>query len=523
MAASTKKHAKKIRLKNNKEIDAIKENASLFLANRKNSNRLIDILSALESDEYEVVVTAIKSIHRVFSNLIRTGQILKKASENDIDEKEREGLPKDDQYRLWLHDNYTDMCKKLLELLHHDDRNIQELSLCTLLKFVAIDGQHPTRTVTKKQLSFPSLLYQSLLNELLCSEDSMVALIERMQEYMEYDDVRFYTLKHSLRNMRDKIEKDLTEQYLRNLFTLLENISLPTEETEVLSKCLAKPPGPETNAKILLMSEQKRLFTLLWLEFLKQQLSVNIYKKVLVILHDKVMPYVSNPLLLSDFLTISYNIGGAVSLLALNGLFVLIQKYNLNYPDFYPKLYSLLDPSVFHVKYQARFFYLTDLFLTSTHLPAYLVAAFIKKLSRLALTAPASSLSFLIPLVYNLIIRHPTCHCLIHRTDFESIAGDPYVFEEKDPAKCNALDSSLWEIKTMQNHYHPAIVNEAMKLDNKLPSHEMDISEKLETTAAILFDRSFKKRFKEAPVTFQPPKGLFNTPDDIMQNNWLLE
>lgn len=36
------------------------------------------------------------------------------------------------------------------------------------------------------------------------------------------------------------------------------------------------------------------------------------------------------------------------------------------YPDFYQKLYGLLDPSIFHVKYRARFFHLADLFLSSS-------------------------------------------------------------------------------------------------------------------------------------------------------------
>ena len=39
------------------------------------------------------------------------------------------------------------------------------------------------------------------------------------------------------------------------------------------------------------------------------QLSGSLYKKVLVVLHEKVMPFMSNPLLLADFLTSSYNIG----------------------------------------------------------------------------------------------------------------------------------------------------------------------------------------------------------------------
>ena len=65
------------------------------------------------------------------------------------------------------------------------------------------------------------------------------------------------------------------------------------------------------------------------LEQLYLQLSTSLYKQVLVNLHEKVMPHMTSPLLLADFLTESYDIGGAISLLALNGLFVLINSYNL--------------------------------------------------------------------------------------------------------------------------------------------------------------------------------------------------
>ncbi|GCB83120.1 hypothetical protein scyTo_0023818 [Scyliorhinus torazame] len=78
----------------------------------------------------------------------------------------------------------------------------------------------------------------------------------------------------------------------------------------------------------------------------------------------------SKPTLMIDFLTAAYEIGGAISLLALNGLFYLIHHHNLEYPDFYKKLYSLLEPSVLHVKYRARFFHLLDLFLSSRSVPA---------------------------------------------------------------------------------------------------------------------------------------------------------
>lgn len=49
------------------------------------------------------------------------------------------------------------------------------------------------------------------------------------------------------------------------------------------------------------------------------------------------------------------------------------------------------------------------------HLPAYLVAAFIKRLSRLALTAPPEALLMIIPFICNLFRRHPACRVLVHR------------------------------------------------------------------------------------------------------------
>merc|ERR1712018_481444 len=116
---------------------------------------------------------------------------------------------------------------------------------------------------------------------------------------------------------------------------------------------------------------------------------VELYKRILIILTEKVMPILSNPLAFTDFLIESYNVGGSISLLALNGVFHLMDKYNLEYPDFYQKLYALMTPDVLHVKYRARFFHLTDKFLMSTHLPEYLVAGFVKRISRISLTAPA--------------------------------------------------------------------------------------------------------------------------------------
>ncbi len=62
------------------------------------------------------------------------------------------------------------------------------------------------------------------------------------------------------------------------------------------------------------------------------------------------IPHLSRPLLLTDFLVSSYGIGGPVSVLALGGVFALMQRHNLEYPDFYAKLYALFKPEVLHAK-----------------------------------------------------------------------------------------------------------------------------------------------------------------------------
>lgn len=80
---------------------------------------------------------------------------------------------------------------------------------------------------------------------------------------------------------------------------------------------------------LLQLSVHKRGFTDCWLKLMKLPLSEEMYKKILLILHKRILPHLSEPKLLMDFLTDSYNVGGAVSLLALNGLFTLITEHNL--------------------------------------------------------------------------------------------------------------------------------------------------------------------------------------------------
>lgn len=73
----------------------------------------------------------------------------------------------------------------------------------------------------------------------------------------------------------------------------------------------------------------RKAFTECWLAFLKLPLTQKIYKLVLTNMDDKVLPFFTKPVLLMDFLKHSYDVGGIISILALNGLFTLVAKHNL--------------------------------------------------------------------------------------------------------------------------------------------------------------------------------------------------
>ena len=218
-------------------------------------------------------------------------------------------------------------------------------------------------------------------------------------------------------------------------------------------------------------------------------------KSVLGLVSNGIAPWFSNAERLMDFLTDSYDVGGSTSLLALSGLFYLIQEKNLDYPSFYPKLYSLLDADVLHSRYRSRFFRLLDDFLGSTHLPAALVASFIKRLSRLTLYAPPAAIVVVIPWVYNLLKKHPTCTFMIHReADHRSTAisedhqgmDDPFDDDATDPMQTGALESSLWEIHMLQSHYHPNVATLANIISEQFTKQAYNLEDFLDHSYATV-------------------------------------
>ncbi|MGH0163700.1 UNVERIFIED_CONTAM: hypothetical protein FKN15_048536 [Acipenser sinensis] len=341
--------------------------AELVLESRKHANDVFDILEYLQSDKEEEVVCAIRACSRVFSALLERGDLYVGQLP-----KEEETLAADysaeDKYKVWMRHRYSSCVQQLLELMGHDEYQVKEAALCALMKFVEMEGKRSLLKVDwDEHYSFPRELLKSVVEHLLSLEKDMSLLISRFQEYLEFEDIRYYVMasvNENVAKVMQKTKEALLPVYQKNVFALLSNINMPCKESE-MTNFQVKQEAKHEEWKAAKLKEHKRAFERMWLGFLKHKLPSSMYKKVLVILHDSILPHMSKPTLMIDFLTAAYDIGGAISLLALNGLFILIHQHNLDYPDFYKKLYSLLEPSIFHVKYRARFFHLADLFLSS--------------------------------------------------------------------------------------------------------------------------------------------------------------
>ncbi|GJN01933.1 hypothetical protein PR202_ga19238 [Eleusine coracana subsp. coracana] len=315
----------------------------------------------------------------------------------------------------WLRQRFDDAVAALIQLSvsPQSDDAIRDVALDALMDFVKLG----------KDGKFQSAIYHKFLHALVHATDSIDPLLELLgQKYFNYADICYFT------------------------YTSLDKVanSLGCKTTGISSK------GEKDSSKdsgTYIKKKLKLKFTNAWLSFLKLPLPLDVYKEVLASIHQNVIPSMSNPAILW-----SYDIGGVISVMALSGLFILMTQHGLEYPKFYEKLYALLTPAVFMAKHRSVFLQLLDTCLKSSYLPAYLAAAFAKRLSRLALSVPPAGALIIIALIHNLLRRHPSINFLVHwevdendsnaageASQTKKIGADPFKNQEADPAKSGAM------------------------------------------------------------------------------------
>ncbi|KAF8609790.1 CBF-domain-containing protein, partial [Ceratobasidium sp. AG-I] len=378
-----------------------------------------------------------------------------------------------------------------------------------------------------------------------------------------YDDIRWFFFRDATTMLRSLKGTETTNSIAENLLSFLERLkTMPTESAELdafwIPELGVKPPKPSRDSKqqgdildepipvdeddwrtffdddntskpTTSKSGQPRVHTLsthqslhslashraqfssCWMTLLPHiASSSSLAARALALLHRGVMPHMDKPVRLMDWVGGCVDFGGSIGLLALNALFTLIKDYNLDFPDFYTRLYAFLTRDVMHLKYRARFFRLTDIFLSSTHLPVTILASFIKRLSRLSLSAPPAAIVMIIPFVYNILKRHPALMVMIHRVDEDSPEIDPFNETELSPLRTNALESSLWELVSHRDHYLSSVSTLAKIFSEAFTKPAYALEDFLDHTYATLLETEVKRKLKKDPaVALELSSSLF--------------
>ncbi|CAF1952800.1 unnamed protein product [Brassica napus] len=470
-------------------------------------------------------------------------------SEEDDDDTSNKKTDEDPEviFKAWLRSKFDEFVKLLLDVLvsQQSEDTLRDIVLGTLMEFVKLLNAG----------RFHSSIFHRILNAIIHSAvdidvflDMLTSNMEKFVKTLEASSVVSADRTVIEHSETENESKDSLEFSIRKIYQVLSRIPPPQKQAEKSdhemwsvsdeSSSSEKPKDKKKKNKdqdsslispTTIAKRMKLKFTKAWISFLRLPLPLDVYKEVLASIHQTVIPHLSNPAMLCDFLKKSYDIGGVVSVMALSSLFILMTEHGLEYPNFYEKLYyALLVPSVFVAKHRARFLQLLDACLRSLLLPAYLAASFAKKLSRLSLSVPPSGSLVITALIYN----QPSCASGIAfpiqrltepnecrpKTN-KNLGIDYFNNQESDLKKTGAMRSSLWEIDTLRHHYCPPVSRFVSSLETDLTvrakTTEMKIEDFSSGSYATIFGDEIRMRVKQVPLAFYKavPTSLFEDSD----------
>jgi U3 small nucleolar RNA-associated protein 19 len=476
-----------------------------ILESRKHYNNIATLLQLARQPEAEneAPILAVVALCRVFSRLLATGDMVKSKGMG-----EAEAL-----IVSWLKGRYQEYKDVLLnDFLRSEALPKQSVALTLLMRLVKVEAT-AQKDHNVKNGPLPRLIEALLLLPL--DDPNRDEFADKY--FKQFDDIRFHTFE-TVRSVLDTdLELPTKRLVASNGLALLSTLDkVPKSQADIQNFYI--PTQPSKSPALPLRTYKDRAQEA-WLATMRAGLNKEQRKSILTAFSYQIAPWFQQPEMLMDFLTDSYNVGGATSLLALSGLYYLIAEKNLDYPSFYLKLYSLLDDGLLHSKHRSRFFRLLDTFMSSTHLPAALVASFIKRLSRLALHGPPAGVVVVIPWVYNMFKRHPACTFMMHREIRDPALQqdlnqngmhDPFLMHELDPMLTNAIDSSVWELEALQTHYHPNVATLAKIISEQFTKRSYNLEDFLDHSYTALLDVELNRDLKKDPeVEFEIPKRVF--------------
>lgn len=477
----------------------------------RNSNNIVDLISLItststSSSNSKMSTKAIHSCRRSL-NMLHSNA----SSKN---------------FRSWLSERTNDYTNVLIQLLGSSD--ISQNTHDAIVASAAL-SPHPVFL----------FILRSLLDHNLCPQaiDLIHAAVAKFSDLSYFAFVAIHD---------DNDNNELTTTCLNLLYAASE--APPFKDT-----CLtfAQQQQPQSSVKVT-SSSLSTSRTRAW-ETILQHPNMTLFQRSSLVsrVPTHLLPFMTNPLQLSDFLTASYNASSvfnledenikqqhsnllpylSLSLSSLDGLFTLISKHNLDYPQFYHKLYTLLSPLSFSLSHShPKFFSLLSAFLIRGGRRTFsrsLASAFIKRLVRRSLTVSTASSLFCLRLALELLRTYPSTSFLVHNppVNFFSdnvkddekrcLQGDPFNDNEQDPDKCGADKSSLWELDILKLHLSPAVTRLvtlfAIDMRLKPPPLPGDLNDYSGLNFADLMQSEMKRKAKATHIAYDAPGSASHT------------
>ncbi|KAI0295719.1 CBF/Mak21 family-domain-containing protein [Russula brevipes] len=505
---------KRIKLQDDSRIKQLEDELTESVSSNASLNSLADLTSLATSlDEPHSVLKAIYACYRVFVLLVSKGRL-----ETSTDEKMK-------VVRTWVLERLDEYVRFLCGLLHDEESLLRivphpQFNVPHFKKFLGaleqaaysgatpgkLDAEVRDRFVTKWLNTYADVRWfflrdaDSILSSSLKTNphvpENLLSLLEKLESFpvAQSDLTSWWVEELQAKPARPKkkeptgaepddsgtdhepnaAEDDDDDDDWRKFFDEVEKPKKSSEPSMRLHQM-------SVHQSLHSLASHRAVFTRLWLRLLPR-LSDDERTKSAFMHHGAV--------LVMDW------VGGCVDCV------IHIQPHDRDYPSFYTCLYAFLDQDLLHLKYRSRFFRLTELFLSSTHLPATLLASFVKRLSRLSLAASPPA---------------PCLMCMIHRDgEVSAPIEDPFLAEEPNPNLTNALDSSLWELYSHKNHYHAGVSTLARIFEEAFTKPSYPMEDFLIThTLRCLIEGELKRRIKKDPaVETDEPDGIFKTRDD---------
>eukprot|EP00181_Compsopogon_caeruleus_P002378 CAMPEP_0184683096 /NCGR_PEP_ID=MMETSP0312-20130426/9958_1 /TAXON_ID=31354 /ORGANISM="Compsopogon coeruleus, Strain SAG 36.94" /LENGTH=544 /DNA_ID=CAMNT_0027135181 /DNA_START=12 /DNA_END=1643 /DNA_ORIENTATION=+ len=526
-------------MKSAKEVriceDEIQSNVSSSI------HRVLELLEVLEGrvrDDTEhtvdVVVAALHAARRVLCL-----DILRKAAGSSVD-GEDEGVV---ELNRWLRKRRTQLYRILAQLVVDQDLKVRMAALSA----GAVMGARGDEW---------SASFGRCVEVVLMCKDAMGLEMREMlgQSLLRrFDDVRTEALRAMTKVLdRNTVSDEIVPRVLDLLRYIGEGMpptvqQEPSRVTDGASSDEQKrkrgleenPPVSVSEEGRALFKSERRAFNDCWLAVLRCTLSPDQKAEILRRVSGEIIPRMSHPLRLADALTEAFSeVDAASAILALEGLFDLIIHHNLDYPCFYPKLYTLLTPDALYSESRDKFKSLIPKFVLSKFLPGSMACAFVKRLVRRALLVPPVEALWCMRLALDLMRSHPMCHILVHRErqqgsfsffDAEEgslptamstltttavqarIGADPYDDDEPDPVRSNASHSSLWELNILRTHFCPSVSRFVSAFNQDIrrrgtaqlpPPPPGSHADYVDMSYQDLFQMEIKRKSKECPLQY---------------------